>query len=115
IGYAKTGTNWLQRHWWGNPATGYGWLGKQGRDHPVRRLVLDRPLEFDAADVRRRIAPLVEAVEERGLLPVLSLERLAGHAFSGGHDSRQNADRIAEVYPDARVVVAVREQRSMIV
>ena len=41
--------------------------------------------------------------------------RLAGQAFSGGYDTKEIADRLKAVFPDGRIVVVVREQRSMIV
>ena len=94
--------------------SGLGWIGKRPRSHPIWRLVLERPLEFDADDVRRSLDPLLERARGGELTPVISLERLSGHPFSGGHDARQIADRLAAVVPEARVLVVVREQRSMI-
>jgi hypothetical protein len=115
IGYHKTGTNWLQEEVFANPSTGYRWLGKRPLSHPVHRLVRDRPLEFDAAAVREEFEPMVRSAEDAGLLPVVSFPRLSGHAFSGGYDSQELADRLAAVFPDARVLIVIREQRSMIV
>jgi sulfotransferase family protein len=114
IGYHKTGSNWLQHMLFEDPATGYAWLGHETRDHPVRRVIHDRPLEFDAEDVRSELLALAHDAESRGLHPVVSLERLSGHPFSGGHDSRQIADRLHAVAPDGRVLIVIREQRSMI-
>ena len=59
IGYHKTGTNWLQEELFGNPRTGYRWLGKQPLTHPVHTLVRARPLDFDAAAVRAEFEPLL--------------------------------------------------------
>ena len=115
IGYHKTGTNWLQRHYFGDPRTGTQWVGKSGGDHPARQLVRARPLEFDGAAARAQFEPLLQQARADGLLPVVSYERLSGHPFSGGHDSKQIADRLNEVFPDAKVLVVIREQRSMIV
>ena len=115
IGYHKTGTNWLQDEVFGNPETGYRWLGKRPLSHPVHRLVRDRPFEFDADAVREQFAPLVRKAEDAGLVPVVSFPRLSGHAFSGGYDSQELADRLHGVFPDARVLIVIREQRSMIV
>jgi hypothetical protein len=114
IGYHKTGTNWLQRHFFGDPRTGLQWVGKSGGDHPVRQLVQARPLEFDAAVSRAQFAPLLERAWAEGLTPVVSYERLSGHPFSGGHDSKEIAGRLREVFPEAKVMVVIREQRSMI-
>jgi hypothetical protein len=115
IGYHKTGTNWLQRRFFSDPATGYRWLGKRPGSHPVRRFVRDRPFEFDAAAVRAALDPLLAEAREAGLVPVISLERLSGSALSGGYDSREIAERLHQVFPEGRILVAVREQRSMIV
>jgi len=49
------------------------------------------------------------------LSPVVSFERFSGNPFSGGYDSKEIADRLVQVFPGARVLVIVREQRSMIV
>jgi hypothetical protein len=114
IGYHKTGTNWLQRHYFGDSRTGTKWVEKSGGDHPVRQLVHARPLEFDAAACRAQFDPLLRRAETAGLLPVVSYERLSGHPFSGGHDSKEIANRLKEVFPEAKVLVVIREQRSMI-
>jgi hypothetical protein len=115
IGYHKTGTNWLQEEVFANSKTGYRWLGKRPLSHPVHRLVRDRALEFDAVGLRAQFEPMLRAAEESGLLPVVSFPRLSGHAFSGGYDSQELADRVSSVFPDARVLIVIREQRSMIV
>ena len=47
-------------------------------------------------------------------MPVLSHERLSGYPHSGGFDSRAIAERLATVLPGARILIVVREQRSMI-
>jgi hypothetical protein len=113
IGYPKTATSWLRPRFFGNPDTGYLWLSNS-KGQPVHRIVRDRPLEFDGADVRREFEPLLREADQANLLPVVSLERLSGHAFSGGFDSKQIADRLREVFPEARILAVVREQRSMI-
>ena len=114
IGYHKTGTNWLQRHLFGNPQTGLHWVGKSGGDHPVRQLVNARPLEFEAAASRSLFEPLLEEARSAGLVPVVSYERFSGHPFSGGYDSKEIAERLREVFPAAKVLVVIREQRSII-
>jgi hypothetical protein len=114
IGYHKTATSWLQEHLFSNEDAGFGWTRKAGGS-PVRRLVDDDPLLWDADDARAAIEPGLEAIRARGLQPVISVERLSGHPFSGGYDVKEIADRIAAVFPDGRVLAVVREQRSMIV
>ena len=115
IGYHKTGSRWLRFLFFGNPVTGFGWVDKSGPEHPVRRLVAARPLEFDADASRAEFAPLRRRIVDEGLSPVVSFERFSGNPFSGGYDSKEIADRLAHVFPGARVLVVVREQHSMIV
>ena len=114
IGYPKTGSGWLRRKFFADPRTGFGKIGKSGARHPVPRLVAARPLEFDAAAARKEFDPFLQRVESQGLLPVVAFERLTGHPFSGGYDSKEIADRLRQTFPDGRVLVVIREQRSMI-
>jgi hypothetical protein len=114
IGYHKTGSGWLRRVFFVNPDTGFGWIGKSKMSHPVRRLVAAGPFEYDAAASRREFDPLLQRVESEGLVPVIAFERLAGHPFSGGYDSKEIANRLAETFPEGRVLIVIREQRSMI-
>ena len=115
IGYHKTATSWLQRHLFSNPRSGLRTIGKVGDDHPVRQLVRAHSLGFDAAAHRARLETLLEPIREEGLVPVVSWERLSGHAVSGGFDSKELADRLHAVFPDGKVLVVIREQRAVIV
>ena len=114
IGYHKTGTQWIRHRFFGDSATGYRWLGKQPVDHPVKQLVRVRPLDFDAGAIRGAFEPLLAAAEAEGLLPVVSFPRLSGHPYSGGFDSKEIADRLKQVFPDARILIIIREQASII-
>lgn len=114
IGYHKTGTNWLQEELFADPATGYRWLDKRLADHPVHRLIRTRPLDFDAAGVRVAFEPRLADARAAGLLPVISFGRLSGHPYSGGYDSKEIADRLRQVFPEASILIVIREQRSMV-
>jgi len=115
IGYHKTASSWLHHEFYGDPTTGFHVLDKKSREAPVHRIVRDPPLQFDAASVRAEFDPLFANAEAAGLVPVVSYARLSGHAFSGGYDSKLLADRLHEVFPEARIVIVIREQRSIIV
>ena len=69
IGYLKTGTNWLQEEFFADPATGYRWLDKRPATHPVNLLIRARPLDFDAAAIRRESEPLIESAAKAADLP----------------------------------------------
>jgi Sulfotransferase family len=115
IGYHKTGSSWLQHSVFEDSAGGYASVGHEAPSHPLRRIVSEHPFHYEPAAVRRELERLIEGVEARGLFPVVSLERLSGHPFTGGSDSRQIADRLREALDDAGVLVVIREQRSVIV
>jgi hypothetical protein len=113
VGYHKSGHTWLKRVLFSDAAAGYSWLG-HGPNHPVHRLVTERPLEFDPTELRRAFDPLLTRAEGAGLLPVLSHPTLTGHPYSGGREGKEIADRLRQVFPEARILVVIREQRSII-
>lgn len=116
IGYHKSGSQWLRQRLFGDEASGFRWLGKgQDASHPLHRLVRDRPLEFDAAGLRQAFDPKIEKAWTKNLVSVVGMPRLSGSAYSGGYDSKQIADRIKAVFPEARVLMVIREQRSALV
>jgi hypothetical protein len=113
IGYHKTGTSWLQKFLFRNARAGFMWTGK-GTDSPVNRLVATPALDFDPKAAEADFASDADRAARRGLVFVVSLERLSGHPFSGGYDSKEIAHRLRAVFPHGRVLVVIREQRSMI-
>jgi len=114
IGYHKTATSWLQRHLFRHPESPMRALGKSRPEAPSREIVRIRPLEFDPPTVRATFEPALRRIRDRGLLPVVSNERLSGHPSSGGYDSKEIADRLAAVFPEGKVLIVIREQRSVI-
>lgn len=115
IGYHKTATSWLQRHVFAEADTGLRTVGKLGVDHPIRQLVRAPALDFDPAACRALFEPLVAPIVAEGFEPVVSWERLSGHAVSGGWDSKLLADRLHAVFPEGKVLVVIREQRALII
>ena len=53
-------------------------------------------------------------IVSKGLIPALSHERLAGTPHSGGYDNKELANRIAQVFPEGKVLIIIREQKSII-
>ena len=124
IGLHKTGTSWLQVHLFANPETGF-W--NAAPDHVTRpksrakfgsgvfyrdangNLLLDG--DFDAERARQALG--VDRVPA-GRCLVVSHERLSGHPMSNGIDRGSICDRIYEALPNARILIVVREQRTMI-
>jgi len=114
IGYHKTGTTWLQARLF--PRADLGWaLPFPDRKQLTRQLVTVDDLTFDpAAAFDDHFRDGLARASDAGLVPVVSNERFSGFPLSGGSDSRAVADRLRATFGEARVLVAVREQVSMI-
>jgi len=123
IGMHKTGSSWLQENLFGRDDTSFWSPGdiampakKRVKAHTRALFVddLDRLLpdeDFNPADLREQLEPLVVPTGRRA---VFSSERLSGHPLSNGIDRGQICKRIKQVFPNARILVIIREQRSMI-
>ncbi len=112
IGYHKTGTTWLQNFLFNDRGAGFTQPWERG--DIIDRLVLADVFAFDAIETRGYFAEKRREAEAQGLIPVLSAERLSGNPHSGGYDSRTVADRLRACFPEDRVLVVFREQKSMI-
>jgi hypothetical protein len=81
----------------------------------VRREILGaHPLWYDEQSVRACIEPRLAEARATGRVPVLSHELLVGHPVSGGHNSTVAAERLRALFPGARVLIVIREQRQML-
>ena len=111
VGYHKTGTTWLQNRFF-IPEYGYGKI----LDHDaVSALIVDAP---DCARDAGRLAAAADAggaTLEPGRVPVVSSEILCGNPFHGGAGGAANARLLARAFPDARILITIREQRRTLV
>jgi len=121
IGFGRSGSTSVQTVL-GNPLTGFA-VGKEQRVHTagqakdkfiVTQLMAVHDLEFDPAIVRDYSCGLLGWARAAGKVPAISSERLAGHWCTGGHDTTNIADRILNVWPDARIFIVFREQRAIL-
>jgi hypothetical protein len=114
IGYPKTATTWLQKRVF--PLDVEGWFRPIGtRESILSSFVTLNGFRFDPCVAREAFDDdLADAVSSRRL-PVISHERLAGSAHSGGYDAQSIADRLARTFPGARVLIVIREQGQMLV
>ena len=122
IGYHKTGTTWLQRHYFSRRHAGFAFSRECGRTvtggiegMTPGRFITDQPLfHYDPKATRAAFDRYFAADIAVGLTPVISYEELSGNASSGGWRSKEFAWRLAETFPEARILIVVREQRTMI-
>lgn len=112
IGLHKTGTTFLQRNIFGAPQTplhqvwGFGEI--------VERVILPHPMRFDAAAHRAAFDAAWNALSDGRGVPVISHEALSGVPSAGRYNGHEIAGRLHEIFPDARIVIGIREQRAMI-
>jgi len=112
VGYHKTGTTWLQTGLFADRAAGFNrpWDTKAIRNV----FVLTDPFDFHPLRARKALETILPADFEPELVPVLSDERLSGSPHAGGFDAATIASRLAEVFPEARVLLIFREQADVI-
>lgn len=112
VGYHKTGTTWLQAFLFNDAQAGF--VQPWDRGDIIERLVLENAFRFDAAAARAHFQTAIDRAHADARIPVCSAERLSGNPHSGGHDAAQTAQRLRDTFPEARVLIVMREQRSMI-
>ncbi|MPS67127.1 MULTISPECIES: sulfotransferase [unclassified Novosphingobium] len=113
IGFHKTASTLLQNALFARPDLGFERL-ENDRHHVqldfVKQGAFDGPSPDRIESYRRR----AREAQRRGNTLVVSHERLSGYPGSAGFDAPLIADRLKECLPDARILVFIREQRSMI-
>lgn len=123
VGYYKTASTWLEQRLFTAPPFHQPW-----ERIPFAETVIDpADWDFDPDEARARLAALARPAPAQtgaaGAAPgapgtqafpvaVLSHERLSGSPHAGGYDAPRLAERLAALFPDARVLVVVREQRA---
>ncbi len=107
LGFPKALSSWLQKHWF------VAECGYQTLLDPVQvQLKLIDPAPF-AFDPQPAVAQMSASASDE-LLGVITSESLSGNMYSGGYDARTCIDRVLEIAPSARLLLIVREQRTLI-
>ena len=113
IGYPKTGTTFLQTNVFCDPKRFLALWGRYELGEAMEHFVVTHPRRFSPEWVRERYrAGLAHA--DNGRRPVISHENLCGNCIYGRYYGHEVAQRISETFPEARVLITVREQRSML-
>lgn len=113
VGLHKCASTWLQQNMFDNPRIGL--VSPWGRlaSIAVSEFVNVDPLAFDAGVTRRRLAEAASPAACDGLA-VLSHEALSSRPHQGQYYAPYVAERLGAVFGNARILVILREQRSMI-
>ncbi len=112
IGYQKTATTWLQNFLFKN--TQFGFTSCFPAKIVSQEIIKPHPLDFQVQKAKKHLLPALKKLEGTDLVPVLSQERLSGCYLSGEYDCKEIADRLAQVFPDAKVLIVIREQVNML-
>jgi hypothetical protein len=106
IGYHKTATSFLQQQLF-EKSTEFNRINQYEIN---RSLIYPGPFHFDEHICKEFITENTK----NDVINVFSNERLSGGPHSGGRDSKELANRIKKVAPNAKILIAVREQFSAI-
>lgn len=114
VGLHKTGTTWLQDRVFTNHALGFDSPWGPMASPAIAEFMLVDPLAFDASAAKERLLPDIESSRAKGFIPVVSHEGLSSRPTQGMYYAPAVAERLKAVFPDARVVIGIREQTGMI-
>jgi hypothetical protein len=111
VGYPKTASTWLQQDLFSSPAAGF-WYPY--RIEAKEQFLLSDPYRFSAERVRGVFEPGIDEAQQRGLVAVISDEWLIGNQVTADYRGKQIAEQLAAVFPEARVLIVLRQQESML-
>lgn len=113
LGLHRTGSTWFQRHVLdgrdGRPTNTLA-----DRAETTARIVLPREMDFDADGTRRWIRDRIARSADRDSPVIISNERFSGNPAAGWSDAERTVHRLAELIPEARVLLVVREQHALV-
>lgn len=111
IGFPKALSSWMQKSLF-KPEQGF--LNVLDSLCTTISVIDPTPFRFDESQAIRFMEDaLKKHPAHSGLVPVCSAEALIGNPYCGGYNAKQNADRIKQLFPDARILLIVREQRQL--
>jgi hypothetical protein len=113
VGHPKTATTWVQDHIFKNPRSGFVVPWTHARARAIAAFVTVNPYSQGAEWARSLFAEELERFADDPRVPVISDETLCGDPFQRRYDGRHVADRICQAFPRAKVLIGIREQKSM--
>ena len=122
IGYPKSGSSWLQTVLFKDESLGFWtpWSKKCSRwGFPAleaeKQFKYSDDINFSAESTYKSFEPGLREAAHRSLLPVISNESLSIRpTLDDGDRGQKIADRLHAVFPKARILIIIREQKSMI-
>lgn len=112
-GLHKTGTTWLQRRVFeAKHGTEIQYCGNLNLLY--RQFLLPDITNFSPAAARSAFDPILNTAAGAGQLAVISGENLAGRPFHARHQREIVAERLAATFPDACILLTIREQEAIL-
>jgi hypothetical protein len=115
VGFHKTGTTYLQDHVFDHPHRGFRSPWSVGSGEAVEHFVLTHPSRFCPQEINQKFFAASDALNlDEKLMPVISHEDLCGYPQAGRYYGSDAAKRLHDTFPDARILIGVREQKAML-
>ena len=111
IGYPKALSKWCQRQLF---ISEFGFEKVMGTFEAQAKLIDPPVFNFNPENVKNFFQQRAKNKPNKKYVPVITSENLCGHIFCGGFNAKELADRIKMVFSNARILIIVREQQSMI-
>jgi hypothetical protein len=111
IGYPKTASTWLQNCIFNGQDSPFFYLPA---DEGIQQFVLANEFSFCAEIARKSFRLYLEKAANQSRIPVLSNEILTGDQIKERYWGKIVADRIFSTFAKAKILVIIREQKSMI-
>jgi len=114
VGYQKTGSTWLQRNVFSKENLGFG-SNLDHENHDIYHdIVLRNEFTFDAESVGEKYSHYLEGFFKKSLVPVISHESFSGDFINGRYYGKQVAGRLKQAFPNSKVLITIREQKSFV-
>jgi hypothetical protein len=113
IGHIKTATTWLQDTVFADPNSGFFTPWDRPRMLANAAFVMANCYYYDRDWARSLFEDGLRLAADDPRIPILSEEVLSGDPVRRLYMGRNIADRIHAVFPKARILIGVREQKSM--
>ncbi|HIK50292.1 MAG TPA: sulfotransferase [Oscillatoriales cyanobacterium M59_W2019_021] len=114
IGYPKAASTWLQQSLFNDERTGFYAPWGLPSYESIEQFIIANAFRFSAKKVRQMFDLGLQDAAKRNLIPVISEEFLIGHQVEGKYWGKDVADRLNATFPEAKILMVIREQKSEI-
>ncbi len=111
LGFPKTATSWLQRFIFNNSDIK---LQAVKRHLIAENIIYPSDLEYNRDLTREIIFSEIEEIEDSGKRAIISHENLVGGIINGGYYNFNIANRLKDLFPNAKIILVIRNQADII-